>query len=124
MPDDSTVAAATTAPPLASAPLPPSPSFVPTTPFALIWDQVCRHGALRLSGIVGLALAGALVDNLQPYALGVLVNALAAIPVTGVAGEGAWAEKPSPPYFFGMIMPKKRFCLMKAYTFGGRSCHS
>ncbi len=89
MPDDSSAAVAAKAPSDASAPLAPPPHRVPATPFALIWDQVRRHAALRVSGIVGLALAGALVDNLQPYALGALVNALAAIPVAGVAGEGA-----------------------------------
>ncbi len=52
---------------------------LPTAPFALIWDQVRRHGAWRVSGIVALALLGALVDNLYPYALGALVNALTTI---------------------------------------------
>ena len=32
--------------------------------------------------------------------------------------ECAKLEKPSPPYSFGMIMPKKRFCLMKVPDLG------
>ncbi len=59
--------------------LPSSGEYIPTTPFALVWDQVRRHGGVRISGMIALALIGASVDNLQPYALGALVNALAAI---------------------------------------------
>ena len=33
----------------------------------------------------------------------------------------ASAEKPRPPYSFGMIMPKNRFFLMKSHSSGGRS---
>ncbi len=38
--------------------------------------------------------------------------------------ECASAENCRPPYCFGMIMPKKRFFLMKSHTFGGRSASS
>lgn len=74
MPDDSLNRSANVAPP---------DSPLPTTPFALVWDQVRRHGGWRVGGMVALALLGAFVDNLQPYALGALVNALAAITVLG-----------------------------------------
>jgi ATP-binding cassette subfamily B protein len=67
--------------------LPNLASRVPTTPTALIWDQIRRHGAWRLTGLVTLALIGALVDNLQPYALGALVNALADIAPAGATPE-------------------------------------
>jgi hypothetical protein len=33
----------------------------------------------------------------------------------------ASAEKPRPPYSFGMIMPKNLFFLMKSHSSGGRS---
>ena len=35
--------------------------------------------------------------------------------------ECACAEKPSPPYSFGMIMPRNPRSLMNCQTFGGRS---
>jgi len=67
---------------------------IPTTPLALIWDQARRNGGWRLSGIVALALMGALIENLQPYALGALISALtvisgAALPVDAVANAPA-----------------------------------
>ena len=88
MPDDSAAGAArapshTSARPAATAP------HIPTTPYALIWNQVKRHGHWRITAIIALVVAGALVENLQPYALGALVNALAEIPTTGAAGKDA-----------------------------------
>lgn len=56
-----------------------------TTPFGLIWDQVRRHGTARVCGLVALALVGALLDTLMPYALGALINAVTA--VTGGAAS-------------------------------------
>ena len=70
--------------PLAADRAEPGPA---TTPFALIWHHVRRHGGWRVSGIVTLALVGALIDNLQPYALGALVNALAQISTSGAAAD-------------------------------------
>ena len=84
MPDDSPSRPRADAPAAATSP----PSFadidrrLPTQPFALIGDQILRHGRRRIAGLVSLALAGALIENLQPYALGALVNALA-----GIGGE-------------------------------------
>ena len=84
MPDDSPSRPRADAPAAATSP----PSFadidrrLPTQPFALIGDQILRHGRWRIAGLVSLALAGALIENLQPYALGALVNALA-----GIGGE-------------------------------------
>src|SRR3954465_5505751 len=37
---------------------------------------------------------------------------------------GASALKPRPPYFFGMIMPRKPLSLMYCQTCCGRSCSS
>jgi len=87
MPDESFSRAAV--PPIKSARanLPALGRSVPTTPTALIWDQIRRHGAWRITGLVALALVGALVDNLQPYALGALVNALAEIAPAGATPE-------------------------------------
>ncbi len=72
----------------------PEVDGIPTTPLALIWNQARRNGGWRLSGIVSLALMGALIENLQPYALGALINALtvisgAALPVDDVADAPA-----------------------------------
>ena len=41
-----------------------------------------------------------------------------------ITSECANAENPNPPYSFGMIIPKKRFALMKSQTSGGRSRNS
>ena len=62
---------------------------LPTSPFALILHHVSRHGRRRISGIVSLALVGAFVDNLQPYALGALVNALSDISVARSLNPGS-----------------------------------
>ena len=67
----------------------PPPEVLSASPFALVWDQVRRHGGWRVSGMITLALVGAFVDNLQPYALGALVNALAAISVLGSTAAGS-----------------------------------
>ncbi|MBY0509617.1 MAG: ABC transporter ATP-binding protein/permease [Rhodospirillaceae bacterium] len=61
------------------------------TPFALIWDQVRRNGGARMWIIVGLALIGALIDTMQPYILGALVNALNAVSQLVMNGDAAAA---------------------------------
>ncbi len=81
MPDESRSPATFTAR-SASVVSPPGP---PSTPFHFIWAQVRRNGDWRVIGIIAFALVGALVDNLQPYALGALVNALAAVAQAGGA---------------------------------------
>jgi ATP-binding cassette subfamily B protein len=74
-----------------ASPLPPPAAI---KPFPFIWHYARTHGGPRLFVVVLLALAGAVVDNLQPYALGALVNALAAVsgaqlPTHDVMGGGA-----------------------------------
>jgi ATP-binding cassette subfamily B protein len=64
---------------VSAASVPPADDGLPTAPFALIWDQVRRNGSWKIPGLVLLALAGALVENLQPYALGHLINALTVV---------------------------------------------
>ena len=85
MPDDSHSRTRAAPAPSLTAANAPEPQGAATTPFALIWDQVRRHGRLRVAGLVVLALAGALLDNLMPYALGSLINAVTA--VTGGAAD-------------------------------------
>ena len=92
MPDDS-ASRASPPPPVISAPRARSAATI--SPFALIWHHVWRNGGWRMVAIVAFALAGALVDTLQPYALGALVNALS---LTGalVAEQGAAGIADSP----------------------------
>lgn len=78
MPDDSSHKPVT-AQHIAAAPFVPTADRAAIKPFAFIWHYARRHGRARLSGILTLAFVGAIVDNLQPYALGALVNALAVI---------------------------------------------
>ncbi len=78
MPDDSSHKTVT-AQHIAAVPFVPTADRAAIKPFAFIWHYARRHGRARLSGILTLAFVGAIVDNLQPYALGALVNALAVI---------------------------------------------
>ena len=95
MPDDSPSRPRADAPAAATSPPASAPDDrPPTRPFALIRDQILRHGGWRISGLVSLALAGALIENLQPYALGALVNALAGI------GAGATDLRESALFWF------------------------
>ncbi len=89
MPDDAHRRRATVAAPPTTTHAPPPPPAT-TAPFALIWDQVRRHGAARVAGLVVLGLVGALLDNLMPYALGSLINA-----VTAVTGGDAAMQRPA-----------------------------
>jgi len=58
-------------------PVPPSqmPS-IPKTPLGIVWRYVSRGGGWRMPAVVALTVVGAVVDSLQPYALGELVGAL------------------------------------------------
>ena len=68
MPDDSPSRPRSDAPAAATSPpsLGTSDYRLPTLPFALIRDQILRHGRWRIAGLVSLALGGALIENLQP----------------------------------------------------------
>ena len=75
-----------------------------------------RNRLLLIAAVVGLALAA---PYLMPH------EAEPSAPTKAAAAPNAKpdakAEKPSPPYSLGIIMPQKRFFLMKAHTCGGKS---
>jgi ATP-binding cassette, subfamily B, bacterial len=93
MPDDSGRSVA--APPAPSKSMAPRGKPAATiSPFALIWGQIRRNGGARMWAIVAMALLGALIDTLQPYILGALVNALNE--VTGLVSKGDPSAASSP----------------------------